>query len=498
MSTRAPRPSARTISDPLLLTDRQVGDARGRVDRRPKLRRRRAGLEEPGLRARGADLPHTSVSADNVATTTDARIRAGDVHSLLGENGRRQTTLMKSPYASTGERGPVLIARAGLHQSPQTRSRSRSHAPAFMCPALTVAETTAIGQTSCSDLRRTPFERKVRADAAAFGLPVDPTRASPTCRSSAAAGQIVRALGRGARVLILDEPTAVLTPQEARELMTRCATCHARHVGRLHQPQAQGGDGDQRPHQRAARGRHVRTTTPAESSERELAMLMIGATRRRSPRSACAADRRSRGARPAGRRRPRPGRRARALLRAARGRHPRRCRRRRQWTDGAQPVASSACARHWADRSGFRRELAGCSPSQVIRAGLGFVTEDRQSSPVPDMASPTSRSRASCVAGLQPQRIPQRRPSGSPPTSRRAFDIRRRREPHGRRPVGRQQAEGRDRAGVASAPKVLIINQPTRGVDVGAAEYIRQRMLDEREKGTAILLISADPTRSSR
>jgi ABC-type uncharacterized transport system ATPase subunit len=44
----------------------------------------------------------------------------------------------------------------------------------------------------------------------------------------------------------------------------------------------------------------------------------------------------------------------------------------------------------------------------------------------------------------------------------------------------------------ARQPRVLVINQPTRGVDVGASEYIRQRMLDERARGAAILLISAD------
>jgi simple sugar transport system ATP-binding protein len=44
----------------------------------------------------------------------------------------------------------------------------------------------------------------------------------------------------------------------------------------------------------------------------------------------------------------------------------------------------------------------------------------------------------------------------------------------------------------ARKPRILIVNQPTRGVDVGATEYIRQRLLDERARGAAILLISAD------
>ena len=75
----------------------------------------------------------------------------------------------------------------------------------------------------------------------------------------------------------------------------------------------------------------------------------------------------------------------------------------------------------------------------------------------------------------------------------RAFDIR---PPDASRPVwvlsgGNKQKVVIARA-FASSPKVLIISQPTRGVDVGATEYIRRQMLYERGKGAAILLISAD------
>ena len=70
----------------------------------------------------------------------------------------------------------------------------------------------------------------------------------------------------------------------------------------------------------------------------------------------------------------------------------------------------------------------------------------------------------------------------------RDFDIR---PPNASLPVGILSGGNKQKVVIARAfasePKVLIINQPTRGVDVGAAEYIRRRMLDEREKGVAIL-----------
>jgi ABC-type glutathione transport system ATPase component len=66
-------------------------------------------------------------------------------------------------------------------------------------------------------------------------------------------------------------------------------------------------------------------------------------------------------------------------------------------------------------------------------------------------------------------------------------------EPPGRNSFGRQQAKGGNRPrALARRPQVLIINQPTRGVDVGAAEYIRQRLMEERTNGAAILMVSAD------
>ena len=60
------------------------------------------------------------------------------------------------------------------------------------------------------------------------------------------------------------------------------------------------------------------------------------------------------------------------------------------------------------------------------------------------------------------------------------------------RPLRRQPAEGGHRPGVQRKPDVIIVAQPTRGVDVGAMEYIHHRLLDLRDGGKSILLISAD------
>jgi ABC-type uncharacterized transport system ATPase subunit len=142
------------------------------------------------------------------------------------------------------------------------------------------------------------------------------------------------------------------------------------------------------------------------------------------------------------------------------------------------------------------QELAGCSPAQVIKAGLGFVTEDRQVFGLfPDMsiADNLAAARHSWPVFSRDGFLRRKSIRQSADDLVRAFDIR---PPDARRPVNNLSGGNKQKVVIArafaSAPKVLIINQPTRGVDVGATEYIRQRMLDEREKGTAILLISAD------
>ena len=155
-------------------------------------------------------------------------VRPGSVHALLGENGAGKTTLMRIAYGLLRpDRGTIQIAgRSVLLRSPADAMREglgMVHQHFTLVPAMTVAENVALGAKE--QRSRWRFSERVAAEQVArlgreTGLTLDP--AARVDMLSVAAQQrveIIKALARDTRVLILDEPTAVLAPAEARELL---------------------------------------------------------------------------------------------------------------------------------------------------------------------------------------------------------------------------------------------------------------------------------------
>lgn len=153
----------------------------------------------------------------------DFTLRAGEVHALLGENGAGKTTLMHIAYGLVEpDAGRVLLegrpAEIGSPREARRLGIGMVHQHFTSIPALTVAENVAL-ETGWR-MRPRELRDRVAAVAARLGLPLDPrVRAETLSVGMLQRLEIVKALAADARVLLLDEPTAVLAPQEADELL---------------------------------------------------------------------------------------------------------------------------------------------------------------------------------------------------------------------------------------------------------------------------------------
>jgi len=170
-------------------------------------------------------FPSSDVNANRAV---DFSARRGEVHALVGENGAGKTTLMNILYGLIQpDRGEILVEGRPVHIGhPNEAIRlgiGMVHQHFKLVPSFSVAENIMLGMEphTAGVLRRRDELEAVRRLADQFGLPVDPTakvRDLPVGMQQRV--EILKTLQRQARILVLDEPTAVLTPQEARELFT--------------------------------------------------------------------------------------------------------------------------------------------------------------------------------------------------------------------------------------------------------------------------------------
>src|SRR5512139_658842 len=153
-------------------------------------------------------------------------VSAGEVHALLGENGAGKSTLMRQLFGLyKPDEGQIIInGEPVAFHSPADAIRAgigMIHQHFMLVPTLTVTENVALGLPSSRGplLDLDKVGARVRQLAEEYGLKVDPD----ACIWQLSVGEqqrveIIKALYRGAGMIILDEPTAVLTPQEVNDL----------------------------------------------------------------------------------------------------------------------------------------------------------------------------------------------------------------------------------------------------------------------------------------
>jgi simple sugar transport system ATP-binding protein len=169
-------------------------------------------VQMKGIVKRFGDL----VASDHV----DFDLEKGEIHALLGENGAGKTTLMRILYGLySADAGEVLVNEKSVSiHSPKDAIQAgigmvTQHFT--LVPTLTVAENLALGDQKGFVLNLSEIEKSVAEASEKFGIPVKPqTLIRHLSVGERQRVEILKALYHGAKVLILDEPTAVLVPQE--------------------------------------------------------------------------------------------------------------------------------------------------------------------------------------------------------------------------------------------------------------------------------------------
>src|SRR4051794_17800373 len=222
------------------------------------------------------------VANDNI----DLDVKPGEIHALLGENGAGKTTLMNILYGlARPDEGEILIDGSAVRIAGPSDAIARGinmvHQHFMLVPVLTVAENILLGEETMARLGfldRKEAKRRIVELGQRFGFEIDPdVKVGELSVGWQQRVEILKALYRNARVLVLDEPTAVLTPQETQEIfavLRRLAEQGHSIVFISHKLYEVLEIADRITVIR--RGRVVGSRKPSETDEEDLAALMVG------------------------------------------------------------------------------------------------------------------------------------------------------------------------------------------------------------------------------
>ncbi|HEY3523033.1 MAG TPA: ABC transporter ATP-binding protein [Candidatus Limnocylindrales bacterium] len=464
-----------------------------------------ATVRPPALEMRGITKRYPGVVAND---GIDLEIRPGEIHALLGENGAGKTTLMNVLYGlARPDEGQILLdGEPVVIDGPAdaiARGISMVHQHFMLVPVLSVADNILLGEETMANavfLDRKEAHRRIVELGRRFGFEIDPE--VPVGSLSVGWQQrveILKALYRNARILVLDEPTAVLTPQETEEIfavLRRLAAEGHSIVFISHKLYEVLEIADRITVIR--RGKVVGQRLPAETDEDDLAELMVGREVQLT------VDR--------GESHPAGVELAVADLRARDDRGSEVVRGVSFEVKAGEILGIAGVAGNGQDELvesivGLRRpssgtvrlgdrDVTGWSPRRINEAGVAYVPADRQryglvlGFPVADNLVLTSYYRSPFARGIlrEDDAI-----DAAATELIGAFDIR---TPSAEVNAGTLSGGNQQKVVVARELgrdlKLLVLDQPTRGLDVGSIEFIHRQSIAKRDAGTAILLVSAE------
>ena len=433
-------------------------------------------------------------------------VRQGEIHALLGENGAGKSTLMNILFGiHHADRGSIFVGgREVVFDGPREAvdaGLGMVHQHFMLIPRFTVTENVILGsEGDASMLDREDAARRVRDLARQYGLDVDPDQKVGDLPVGVQQRvEILRALYQGSRVLILDEPTALLTPQEVEDLygvLRRLKEDGGTIIFITHKLREIAAISDRVTVIR--RGKTVGTRITSETTPGELAELMVG-------RAVMLKVDRTEGT---------PGE---TVLTGEQlvvhGDHGRtlldieRLELRRGEILGVCGVEGNGQSSLVEVLSGIRkpdsgtvtlkgRDVTGANPNVFREQGMSYIPEDRHNRglvldfPLWENVLLGNTWREPFTSG---GRVNRGRTRQITTTLMQDFDVR---APGPDVPARALSGGNQQKLIIAREmqrePDVLLAIQPTRGLDVGAIEFVHRQLIRARDRGKAVLVLSFD------
>ncbi len=459
----------------------------------------------PALEMRGITKRYPGVVAND---GIDLDVKPGEIHALLGENGAGKSTLMNILYGlATPDEGEIALDGKPVTISGPAdaiaRGISMVHQHFMLVPVLSVADNILLGEETMANpifLDRNEAHRRIIELGKRFGFDIDPdVKVGSLSVGWQQRVEILKALYREARILVLDEPTAVLTPQETKEIfevLRRLASEGHSIIFISHKLYEVLEIADRITVIR--RGKVVGSRVPAETDEDDLAALMVGRNVQ------LIVDR--------GESHPTDPRLVVTDLHVADDRGHEAVKGVSFDVRAGEILGIAGVAGNGQDElvealTGLRkpssgtvemagRTVTGAGPRDLQRAGMSFVPGDRHrfglvlSFPLEDNLVLTQYDEPPFSRGFL------RNEAAIHARAKEAiseFDIR---TPSPTVHAGTLSGGNQQKAVVAREFSrkltVLVLDQPTRGLDVGSIEFIHKQVIAKRDEGAAILLVSAE------
>ncbi|HET6715168.1 MAG TPA: ABC transporter ATP-binding protein [Actinomycetota bacterium] len=448
-------------------------------------------------------LEHVTKRFPGVVANDDVslEIKPGEVLAIIGENGAGKSTLMRILYGMyPAEEGRITIAGEEVRiHSPRdaiARGIGMVHQHFVLVDPFTVTENVILGDEGGRVLHTDDAEQRVKILADSYGFHIDPgATVDDLSVGEEQRVEILKALYRGVDILILDEPTAVLTPPETQELFENLRFLKADRKSIVfisHKLDEVLQIADRILVLR--RGAVVGETTPAETSKSELAEMMVGRPvlfRLEKPAAEVGAtvlrldDVRAEGKLNGVSLEVRGGEIVGIAGVEGNGQ--------KELAEAIIGVTTATSGHVFIGDD----EITHAQVARIRNEGVGYIPEDRHDQGlVLDMSlwengvlgrqddSPFVNGWGVLMLG-KIKELAER--------LIRTFDVRAR----GINVLARTLSGGNQQKLILAReletdPKLLLAAQPTRGLDVGAIEFVWRQILDQKAEGRAVLLISAE------